>query len=164
MPVSHPHKLVYAGIYVLKKMDLKPADGGIRVPALLDSSYSPLEEVMERLQLDGYVEIDRKSQSYRLTKRGSAYIGSLIDEAEGYVDEFDEQEVADVVDELRARNLDPLRVRFLWGWYQGEFDDVEQFQRRRGFIEVEPEWPAFVTGDDFYENLELDLGGDDEGN
>ena len=53
-------------------------------------------------------------------------------------------------------------MRFLWGWYQGEFDDVELFQRRRGFVEVEPEWPLFITGDDFYENLELDLGEGDE--
>jgi len=157
--VAHSHKLVYAGIYALKKMDLKPADGGVQIPVLLDAEYAPLEEVLEKLQLDGYVEIDRRSQRYRLTKRGVAYLGSLIDEAEGYVDEFDEREVADIVDEVRARNLDPLRVRFLWGWYQGEFDDVELFQRRRGFVEAEPEWPLFVTSDAFYENLELDLEG-----
>lgn len=159
MSVSHSQKLVYAGIYALKKMDLKPADGGVQIPVLLDAEYAPLEEVLEKLQLDGYAEIDRRSQCYRLTKRGVAYLGSLIDEAEGYVDEFDEREVADIVDEIRARNLDPLRVRFLWGWYQGEFDDVELFQRRRGFVEVEPEWPLFVTSDAFYENLELDLEG-----
>ena len=161
MTVTHAKKLVYAGIYVLKKLDLKPAEGGIRLPALLDAMYSPLEEVVDQLQLDGYVEIDRKSQSYKLTKRGSAYIGSLIDEAESYIEEFDEQEIADVVDELRARNLDPLRVRFLWGWYQGEFDDVALFQERRGFIEVEPEWPQFIVDDDFYENLGLDVGEDE---
>lgn len=159
MSVAHSQKLVYAGIYVLKKMDLRPVDGGVQIPVLLDAEYAPLEEVLERLQLDGYVEIDRRSQRYRLTKRGVAYLGALIDEAEGYVDEFDEREVADIVDELQARNLDPLRVRFLWGWYQGEFDDVELFQRRRGFVEVEPEWPLFVTSDVFYENLELDLEG-----
>ena len=162
MAITHDQKLDYAGIYVLKKLDLKPQDGGVRIPVLLDSIYHPLEEVLERLVMRGHVEIDRKSQSYRLTKRGSAYIGGLIDEAEGYIDEFDEQEVADMVDELRARNLDPMRARFLWGWYQGEFDDVELFQRRRGFVEVEPEWPLFITGDDFYENLELDLGEGDE--
>lgn len=161
MTISHAKKLVYAGIYVLKKLDLKPEEGGVRLPALLDGMYAPLEEVLDRLQLDGHVEIDRKSQCYKLTKRGSAHIGALIDEAEGYIDEFDEVEIADVVDELRARNIDPLRVRFLWGWYQGEFDDVALFQERRGFIEVEPEWPQFVVSDDFYENLALDVGEDE---
>lgn len=161
MTISHAKKLVYAGIYVLKKLDLKPEDGGIRLPALLDGIYAPLEEVLEKLQFAGYVEIDRKSLCYKLTKQGSAYIGSLIDEAEGYIDEFDEVEIADVVDELHARNIDPLRVRFLWGWYQGEFDDVALFQERRGFIEVEPEWPSFITDDDFYENLALDVGEDE---
>lgn len=161
MTVSHAKKLVYAGIYVLKKIDLKPADGGLQLPALLDGIYAPLEEVVDQLQLAGYVEIDRKSRCYKLTRRGSAYIGALIDEAEGYIEEFDEQEIAEVVDELRARNLDPLRVRFLWGWYQGEFDDVALFQERRGFIEVEPEWPQFIVEDDFYDNLALDVGEDE---
>lgn len=160
MTVTPAKKLVYAGMYVLKKLDLKPAEGGIRLPVLLDAVYAPLEEVLDKLQIDGHVEIDRKSQSYKLTKRGSAYIGGLIEEAESYIDEFDEVEIADVVDELRARNIDPMRVRFLWGWYQGEFDDVALFQERRGFVEVEPEWPLFILSDDFYENLELDVEGD----
>lgn len=159
--ITHAKKLVYAGIYVLKKLDLKPEEGGVRIPVLIDSIYAPLEEVLEKLQIEGHIEIDRKSQAYKLTKRGSAYIGGLIDEAESYIDEFDEVEIAEVVDELHARNIDPLRVRFLWGWYQGEFDDVVLFQERRGFIEVEPEWPLFILSDDFYENLELDVEGDE---
>lgn len=160
MAITHAQKLTYAAIYVLKKLDLKPEEGGIRLPALLDGIYAPLEEAVDKLTVDGLVELDRKSQSYKLTKRGSAYIGTLIDEAEGYIDEFDEVEIADVVDELRGRNIDPLRVRFLWGWYQGEFDDVALFQQRRGFVEVEPEWPLFILSDDFYENLELDVEGE----
>ena len=24
----------------------------------------------------------------------------------------------------RARKLDPLRIRFMWGWFEGEFDDL----------------------------------------
>lgn len=160
MAITPAQKLTYASIYLLKKLDLKPEEGGVRLPALLDGIYAPLEEVVDKLLLDGYIELDRKSQAYKLTKQGSAYIGALIDEAEGYIDEFDEVEIADVVDELRARNIDPLRVRFLWGWYQGEFDDAELFQQRRGFVEVEPEWPLFVLSDDFYENLELDVEGE----
>lgn len=160
MAITPAQKLTYASIYLLKKLDLKPEEGGVRLPALLDGIYAPLEEVVDKLLLDGYIELDRKSQAYRLTKQGSAYIGTLIDEAEGYIDEFDEVEIADVVDELRGRNIDPLRVRFLWGWYQGEFDDAELFQQRRGFVEVEPEWPLFILSDDFYENLELDVEGE----
>ena len=34
MAVTHEQKLSYAGIYVLKKMDLKPADGGIALPVM----------------------------------------------------------------------------------------------------------------------------------
>lgn len=161
MPISHAQKLNLAGIYLLKKIDLKPEEGGIRLPALLDGIYAPLEEVVDKLLMEGHIELDRKSQAYKLTKRGSQYIGSLIDEAESYIGEFDDEEVADMVDELRARNIDPLRVRFLWGWYQGEFDDVALFQQRRGFVEVEQEWPLFVLSDDFYENLELDVGEDE---
>jgi hypothetical protein len=59
-------------------------------------------------------------------------------------------------------DLDPLRARFLWGWYQGEFDDVVLFQQRRGADPVEYEWPLYVTSDDFYNELERDLDGDDE--
>lgn len=160
MPISHDKKLVYAGIYVLKRLDLKPGEGGIRLPVLLEPQHAQLEEVLEKLVMDGFIEIDRKAQLYKLTKRGMTHLGKLIDEAESYIDEFDEVEIADVVDELRARNIDPLRVRFLWGWYQGEFDDVALFQERRGFVEVEPDWPLFIVSDDFYENLELDVEGD----
>lgn len=161
MTVSHAKKIVYAGMYVLKKLDLKGGEGGIRLPVLLEPQHAPLEEVLEKLVMDGYIEIDRKAQLYKLTKRGISYLGKLIDEAESYIDEFDEQEIADIVDELRARNIDPLRVRFLWGWYQGEFDDVAMFQERRGFVEIEPDWPLFIVSDDFYENLELDVEGDE---
>jgi hypothetical protein len=165
MAVTHEQKLSYAGIYVLKKMDLKPADGGIALPVIMDALLSPLEEVVERLVMQGHLAIDRKTQRYSITKAGYRHIGALIDEAETIIDEFDDWETVDMVAELRARNLDPLRARFLWGWYQGEFDDLVQFQERRGISPVEPDWPAFLTSDEFYANLDLDLvggGGDDD--
>ena len=157
MSVTAEQKLTYAGIYTLKKMDLKPADGGVQMPVVLDALHSPLEEALERLVIQGYLQIDRKSQRYTITKLGYKYIGALIDEAEAIIDEFDEWETADMVAELRSRNLDPLRARFLWGWYQDEFDDLAQFQQRRGIDPVEQDWPAFVTSDAFYDNLALDL-------
>ncbi len=164
MAVTHEQKLSYAGIYVLKKMDLKPADGGLAIPVIMDAFHSPLEEVVERLVMQGHLAIDRKTQRYSITKPGYRHIGALIDEAESIIDEFDDWETVDMVAELRARNLDPLRARFLWGWYQGEFDDLVQFQERRGISPVEPDWPAFLTSDEFYANLDLDLvgGGDDD--
>ena len=165
MAVTHEQKLSYAGNYVLKKMDLKPADGGIALPVIMDALLSPLEEVVERLVMQGHLAIDRKTQRYSITKAGYRHIGALIDEAETIIDEFDDWETVDMVAELRARNLDPLRARFLWGWYQGEFDDLVQFQERRGISSVEPDWPAFLTSDEFYANLDLDLvggGGDDD--
>ena len=164
MAVTHEQKLSYAGIYVLKKMDLKPADGGVAMPVVLDAALSPLEEALERLVMQGYLEIDRKAQRYKITKLGYKYIGTLIDEAEAVIDEFDEWETADMVAELERRNLDPLRARFLWGWYQDEFDDLVQFQHRRGIDPVEPDWAAFVTSDAFYDNLALDLADPEDAN
>jgi hypothetical protein len=164
MSVTDEQKLTYAGIYVLKKMDLKPADGGIAMPVVLDAALSPLEEPLERLVMQGYLEIDRKAQRYKITKLGYKYIGTLIDEAEAVIDEFDEWETADMVAELERRNLDPLRARFLWGWYQDEFDDLVQFQHRRGIDPVEPDWAAFVTSDTFYDNLALDLADPEDAN
>lgn len=157
MPVTPEQILTYAGIFVLKKMDLKPADGGLQMPVILDAQLAPLEDVLERLVLQSRLEIDRKRQRYALTKIGVQYIGSLIDEAEAIIHEFDDWETADMVAELRARNLDPLRARFLWGWYQGEFDDPIQFQERRGIEPIEHAWPHFITSPTFYDNLALDL-------
>lgn len=155
--VTEEQRLTYAGIYVLKKMDLKPADGGMQMPVVLDSMLAELDETLERLVMQGYLEIDRKAQRYKITKAGFKYVGALIDEAEAIISEFDEWETADMVNELRARHLDPLRARFLWGWYQDEFDDLVQFQHRRGVAPVEPYWANYVTSDVFYENLALDL-------
>lgn len=87
--------------------------------------------------MQGHLAIDRKTQRYSITKAGYRHIGALIDEAETIIDEFDDWETVDMVAELRARNLDPLRARFLWGWYQGEFDDLVQFQERRGISPVD---------------------------
>jgi hypothetical protein len=162
MPISDDQKQTYAGIYVLKKLDLKPADGGLELPVLLDGIYSPLESVLERLVIQGHLQIDRKKQRYTITKSGYNYISELIDEAEAVIDEFDEWEVADMVAELHARNLDPLRARFLWGWYQGEFDDLVLYQQRRGVDPVEYEWPLYVTSDAFYADLERDFEDDGE--
>jgi DNA-binding PadR family transcriptional regulator len=155
--ISDDDTLTYAGIHLLKKLDLTAEDGGIELPVLLPHAYQPLEPALERLALDGYVEIDRKRGRYQLTSGGTDHIGALIDEAEALIDELDELETEEVVEIVRRRNLDPMRVRFLWGWYQGEFDDLVLFQQRRGVATVERDWALYLQSEDFYAELARDL-------
>ncbi|WP_437547839.1 hypothetical protein WME97_47865 [Sorangium sp. So ce367] len=154
--VSREQKLVYAGIYVLKKMDLKPADGGMEMPLVLPSELSPLEDVLQELVNADLVEVNRRKARFELTKKGLAYLGEIIDEAEALVDEFDDESLEDAVAELRGRNVDVLRARFLWGWYDGELDDLVLFQQRRGATPVEQWWADYLMSDAFYEELRRD--------
>lgn len=154
--VSREQKLVYAGIYVLKKMDLKPADGGIEMPLVLPSEMSPLEDVLQELVNADLVEVNRRKARFEITKKGLAYLGEIIDEAEALVDEFDDESLEDAVAELRRRNVDVLRARFLWGWYDGELDDLVLFQQRRGATPVEPWWADYLMSDAFYDALRRD--------
>ncbi|HTN84070.1 MAG TPA: hypothetical protein VL242_10300 [Sorangium sp.] len=154
--VSREQKLVYAGIYVLKKMDLKPADGGMEMPLVLPSELSPLQDVLQELVNADLVEVNRRKARFEITKKGLAYLGEIIDEAEALVDEFDDESLEDAVVELRRRNVDVLRARFLWGWYDGELDDLVLFQQRRGATPVEPWWADYLMSDAFYEALRRD--------
>ena len=149
--------LVYAGIYVLKKMDLEPKDGGMVFPFALPSDLTPLLEVLVDLESRGLIEMGRRKDQWNLTKAGIAHLAQLIDEATALIDEFDDDELPDVVAELRRRNLDPLRARFLWGWYDGEFDDLVEFQRQRGVAEIQELWAYYLTDDDFYAELSREL-------
>jgi hypothetical protein len=162
-PLSDEDRLTYAGIWLMKKMDLKPADGGMVFPLALPSELTPLEEVFFHLAGEELVEMNRRRERWELTKKGVAQLGALIEEAEDLVDEFDDDEVADVVAELRRRNLDPFRARFLWGWYDGELDDLVLFQQRRGVTPVQTLWAYYLTGDELWANLALDLDGDGDG-
>jgi hypothetical protein len=157
MTLTESQRASYAGLWVLKMLDLGAKEGGVDLDVLLPHDWFPLEDVIEQLVLDGLVAIDRKKGRYVLTNEGIAHVGTHIDEAEAYIDELDGMEREDVVRTLRRRNLDPMRVRFLWGWYQGEFDDPILFQRRRGFPEVERDWASFLLGDAFYADLARDL-------
>ncbi|MGK3989415.1 hypothetical protein WME99_40590 [Sorangium sp. So ce136] len=154
--VSREQKLVYAGIYVLKKMDLKPADGGMEMPLVLPSELSPLQDVLQELVNADLVEVNRRKARFEITKKGLAYLGEIIDEAEALVDEFDDESLEEAVAELRRRNVDVLRARFLWGWYDGELDDLVLFQQRRGATPVEPWWADYLLSDAFYEALRSD--------
>lgn len=147
----------YAGIYVLKKLDLEPRDGGMIFPIALPSELTPLDEIFHEQAVAGHVEIHRRKERWQLTKAGIAYLATLIDEAEALIEEFDEDELPDVVAELRRRNLDPLRARFLWGWFDGELDDLVEFQRRRGVTPIQTLWAYYLTDDDLYAELAKDL-------
>lgn len=149
---------LYAGIYLLKKLDLQPRDGGLELPLALPSELTPLEDILHDLAVAGRVELDRKKERWKITKAGLAYLGALIDEAEALIEEFDDDETEDVVAALRARNLDPLRARFLWGWFDGELDDLAEFQRQRGVRPVQDLWAYYLTDDDFYAELAKELG------
>jgi hypothetical protein len=157
--ITEDQKLTYAGIYLLKLLDLAPKDGGREIPVVLPHELQPLEPALDRLLMEGYIEIERKKGRYRLTPRGTDYLGLLIDETEAIIDELDELPAAEVVEILRSRNLDPLRIRFLWGWYQGELDDLVTFQQRRGSDPVEHDWALYLMSDDLYEDLARDLAG-----
>ena len=149
-------KLRYAGMYLLKKLDLKPEDGGLVLPAVLPHELEPLDEVLQELALAGLVELNRRKERWQITKAGLEHIGALIDEAEALIDEFDDQEPEQMLAELRRRRLDPFRARFLWGWYQGEFDDLVLFQERRGVEPIERSWADYLVSDAFYDNLALE--------
>lgn len=158
--ITDDEKQTYAGLYVMKKMDLKPEDGGMVLPGVLPSELHPLDEVLQQLAVAGHVELNMKKARWDLTKQGIAYLGEHIDEASALVDEFDELELDEVLAELEARNLDPYRARFLWGWYDGEFDDLVEFQRQRGVAEIQTLWAYYLTDEDFYAELARDLVGE----
>jgi hypothetical protein len=162
--IDEEEKQAYAALYVLKKMDLKPQDGGITFPVVLPSELSPLDEVLQHLAVIDLVKINQKKGIYELTKAGIAHLAEHIDEAEHLIEEFDEDELPDVVAELIRRNLSPMRARFLWGWFDGELDDLVLFQRRRGVTPVETLWAFYLMSSELYAELAKDLVGDDEEN
>lgn len=157
LPINDEQKRSYISLYLLKKLDLTPADGGLELPVVLPSELSPLDEVLLQLSVDDLIAIHARKNRYELTQRGIAVLGSAIDEANALVEEFDDLELPEVIAQLTARNLDVFRARFLWGWYEGEFDDLVLFQERRGVTPVERMWAFYLTSDAFWIELARDL-------
>jgi hypothetical protein len=155
--ISDDQKQTYAALYLLKKLDLAAEDGGLELPVVLPSELAPLDEALQQLAVDDLVAINAKKNRYELTEQGIAYLGSTIDEAQALVDEFDDYEVDAAIAELRSRHLDVFRARFLWGWYEGEFDDLVAFQERRGASPVERMWAYYLMSDAFWTELARDL-------
>lgn len=164
--ISDEEKMTYAGLYILKKMDLKlkKQPGGAEFPIKLPAEIYPLDDVLQHLALNGYVEM--KKDNWVITKKGLAYLGEHIDEAKDLIEEFDHDdiEVEDMIAELEERNLDPFRARFLWAWVDGEIDDLTLYQERRGVKPVERMWGFYLMSNEFWNDLarELDVGEDDE--
>ncbi len=156
-PISPEQMQSFASLYLLKKLDLSPEDGGLEIPVVLPSELSPLDETLQQLAVEDLIVINAKSNRYELTKQGIAYLGTVIDEAQALVDEFDELEIEEAIAELAARKLDVYRARFLWGWYEGEFDDLVLFQERRGAAPVERFWAFYLMSDAFWQELARDL-------
>lgn len=155
--VNEEQKQTLVGLWLLKKLDLEPKDGGMEFPVVLPSELEPLNDYLQTLAVQGYIEINSKKERYELTKPGIAYLGEVIDEAQAMVEDLDELETEDAVAELRARKLDLIRARFLWGWYEGEFDDLVLFQERRGVEPIERMWAFYLTSDDFFRELAKDF-------
>ena len=155
--LTEEQKQTYVGLYLLKKLDLKAEDGGMEIPVVLPSELSPLDETLQQLAVDDLISINAKKGRYELTKQGIAYLGRTIDEATDIVDELDDLEVHEAIEELKERKYDLMRARFLWGWFEGEFDDLVAFQERRGVSPVERMWAFYLTGDEFWDEIARDF-------
>ncbi|MBX3210280.1 MAG: hypothetical protein KF764_34935 [Labilithrix sp.] len=150
-------KQTYVGLWILKKLDLTPDDGGMPFPVALPAELSPLDEPLQQLAVDDLVRINPKTGFYDLTKKGIHYLGEVIDEASDLVDDLDELETDEAIAELRARGRDVFRARFLWGWFDGELDDLVLWQERRGLKPVERLWAFYLTGDALWNELAREL-------
>jgi len=157
--IDDDQKQSYIGLWLLKKLDLKPEDGGIAFPVVLDGELSPLDESLQQLAVDELIQINAKKGRYELTKKGIAYLGEVIDEASDLVDELDDLETDEAIAEIRSRGLDLYRARFLWGWFDGEYDDLVLYQERRGVSPVERMWAFYLVGDDFWREIAKDITG-----
>jgi hypothetical protein len=155
--IDDDKKHTLASIFLLKKMDLKPEDGGMEFPIVLPSELGPIDETLQQLAVDDLIAAHKKKPIWDLTKKGLQYLADVIDETTDMIDEFDDLEVDEAIEELRARNLDVYRARFLWGWYEGEFDDLVLWQERRGVSPVERFWAFYLMSDEFWNELGKDL-------
>ncbi len=150
-------KATYIALWLLKKLDLSPEDGGMELPVSLPPELSPLDEPLQQLAVDDLARMNRKTGRYELTPKGIAYLGDVLDEASDLVDELEDLETDEAIAALRRRGLDVFRARFLWGWFDGELDDLVLWQERRGIRPVERLWAFYLTGDALWNELAAEL-------
>lgn len=152
-PIDEETKHTFVGLWILRQLDIGVKQGGMEFPVVVDGQLTPLDEHLQQLAVEELIEINVKKAKYELTKKGIAYLGQVLDEASDMVDELDDLETDEALHELESRGLDLMRARFLWGWFEGEFDDLVIWQERRGIKPVERLWGFYLTGDDFYREL-----------
>jgi hypothetical protein len=168
--LSEERRQAYAELVLLKLIDLAPDEGGLEFPVELPTELTPIQPLLQELRFKGLIEVSAKPRKafaalrgkpkeefYKLTQSGIEYLGKVIDEAEAYVSEFEDLEVQDMIAAAESRRLDPVRIRFLWGWYQGEFDDLAVFQERRNIEPVERLWAYYLTSNEFFDEVLSDL-------
>lgn len=155
--IDDESKATYIALWLLKKLDLGPEDGGMELPVSLPPELSPLDEHLQQLAVDDLVRMNRKTGRYELAPKGVAYLGDILDEASALVDELEDLESDEAIAALRARGLDVFRARFLWGWFDGELDDLVLWQERRGLRPVEHLWAFYLTSDAPWNELAREL-------
>jgi len=145
----------YAGMYLLKKIDLPPEEGGHVFEVPLSGLDEHLEPILDDLLFHDLIDIDSVSTRYALTKDGNDYVAKLIDEIEDYIDDYDEYDATTKVNLMKKNNINPLRARFLWGLYDGEFDDFEDWQDEWNFPSDQrsSDWRDMITKKEFYDFL-----------
>jgi DNA-binding PadR family transcriptional regulator len=152
--ISAPQKLAFAGIYLLKKLDLPTEDGGVELSSALAEDGSVLAPVLAQLEQQRFVERVGDPPLFELTDAGLEHLEALMEEAEALVPSDAELETDDAIHVHEHRGLRSLRERFLWSWYRGELDDLVGYQRARGLEPVDTSWARFLLSDALYEALD----------
>ena len=149
----------YAGMYVLKMLDMPPDQGGHVFEVPLSGPDERIEPVLDDLMFHSLVTIDEQNFRYALTDEGTEYIGKLLDEIEGYIAKYQEFEPTTKVNLMKRDRVNPLRARFLWGLYDGEFDDFKQWQENWNIDPAEQteDWQDVVVMKEFYDMLFDDI-------
>lgn len=145
----------YAGLFILEKIDVGPNDGGHNFDVPLMGIDEQLEPILDDLLFHDLLDIDSENTCYTITDKGYKYIKDIIKEAENYLSKYQEFEPTTRVNLMKRDGVNPLRARFLWGLYDGEFIDIKQWQDDRGISleEQVEDWREFITKKEFYDIL-----------
>ncbi|MDH5681585.1 MAG: hypothetical protein OEZ36_08360 [Spirochaetota bacterium] len=149
----------YAGMYILKRLDLPAEEGGHAFEVPLAGLDEHLEPILDDLMFHNLIEIDENAVRYALSDEGRGYVDKLIVEIEGYIDKYQEFEPTTRVNLMKRDRINPLRARFLWGLYDGEFDDFELWQENWEVPATEKlsDWRDVITKKEFYDMLFEDI-------
>ena len=145
----------YAGMYILKTMDPEAPENIHHVYEVpLERDDEILEPVLDDLLYRSLVEIDSKNTCYKITGKGMDYIQQLINETESLLEKYAEMEPRTRLAIMRRDGINLLRARFLWGWYDGEFDDLVEFQHIQEWEgDIQTIWQIFIVSKEFYDAL-----------